>query len=143
MDLTKGPPRSPKSTATLNCVAVARMADKGRAHLAGKIGEYKFGSDYGMDRATLQFLGLTTGEFLEGLKACPDDASLTAWLQTRVKRTTQEIEAYNASRLAPPSTPEQIAFVDKRRAEWAPERTDLKTIFELTELNDRESFGLD
>ena len=143
MDLTKGPPRSPRSTAILNCVAVARMADKGRAHLAGRVGEYKFGSDYGMDRMTLRFLGLTTDEFLEGLKACPDDASLEAWLRHRVKRTAQEAEEYNASRLALPSTPEQIAFVDKRRAEWAPKRTDLKTIFELTELNDRESFGLD
>lgn len=143
MDLTKRPPRSPRSKAIFNCVAVARMADKGRAFLAGKAGEYLFGSDYGMDRGTLQFLGLTTEEFVEGLKACPDDETLSAWLRSRVKRTEQEIEEYNAERLALPSTPEQIAFVNKRRAEWAPNRTDLKTIFELTELNDRESFGLE
>lgn len=118
------------------------MADKGRAYLAGKTGEYLFGSKYGMDRGTLEFLGLTTEEFVEGLKACPDDKTLTAWLRDRVKRTKQEIEDYNTQRLALPSTPEQIAFVNKRREEWAPDRTDLKTIFELTELNDRESFGL-
>ena len=78
MDLTKGPPRSPRSKAVFNCVAVARMADKGRAYLAGKTGEYLFGSKYGMDRGTLEFLGLTTEEFVEGLKACPDDKTLTA-----------------------------------------------------------------
>lgn len=142
MDLTKGPPRSPKSTAILGCVAVARMADKGRAQLAGKIGEYKYGNDSGMDKATLEFLGLTADAFLEALKACPDDAALGAWLRPKVKRTPQEIEQYNQSRLAPPSTPERIAMFQERLAKWAPGRTDLKTVWDLTELDDKKTFGL-
>ena len=73
MDLTKAPPRSPKSKEILGCVAVARMADKGRAHLAGRIGEYKYGNDSGMDRKTLEFLVLTADEFLDALRACLDD----------------------------------------------------------------------
>ena len=92
MDLTKGPPRSPKSTDILNCVAVARMVDKGRAQLANKIGDYKYGDDSGMDKATLEFLGVTVIDFTDALGSCPDDASLEAWLQPRFKRTPDEIE---------------------------------------------------
>lgn len=142
MDLTKGPPRSPKSTAVLGCVAVARMADKGRALLAGKIGEYKYGNDSGMDKATLEFLGLTADEFLEALKSCPDDAALGAWLRPRFKRTAQEVEEYNQSRLGPPTTPERMALFQDRLAKWAPGRTDMKTLWDLTEYDDRKSFGL-
>ena len=142
MDLTKGPPRSPKSTAILGCVAVARMADKGRAQLAGKIGEFKYGNDSGMDKATLEFLGMTADTFLEALKASPDDASLSARLKAGFKRTAQEVEQYNQSRLAPPSTPERIAMFQDRLAKWAPGRTDLKTLWDLTELDDKKTFGL-
>jgi hypothetical protein len=142
MDLTKEPPRSPKSTAILNIVAVARMADKGRAKLAGKAGEYTFGSDSGMDRATLEFLGVTSDAFLEALRSCPDDASLSAWLKPRCKRTSEEINAYNESRTAPPTTPERIAMFKERLAKLAPGRTDLKTLWDLTELDDKKSFGL-
>lgn len=142
MDLTKGPPRSPKSAAILNCVAVARMADKGRAQLAGKIGEYLYGNESGMDRATLEFLGVTSEAFLDALRSCPDDASLETWLQTRFKRTSQEVEEYNQSRSAPPTTPERIAMFQDRLAKLAPGRTDLKALWDLTDLDDKKSFGL-
>ena len=142
MDLTKGPPRSPKSAAILGCVAVARMADKGRGQLAGKIGEYKYGSDSGMDKATLEFMGVTADELLNALRSCPDDASLEAWLRPRFKRTPQEVEQYNQSRLGPPTTPERIAMFQDRLSKMAPGRTDLKTLWDLTDLDDRKSFGL-
>ncbi len=142
MDLTKTPPRSPKSTAVLNCVTAARMADKGRAQLAGKIGEYKYGNDSGMDKATLAFLEVSVENFTTALKTCSDDASLTAWLQGHVQKTAQEIEEFNAARMAPPSTPERIAMFQERLAKLAPGRTDLKTLWDLTELDDRKSFGL-
>ena len=142
MDLTKGPPRSPKSTAILNCVAVARMADKGRAQLAGKVREYKYGNDSGMDKATLHFLGVTSEAFLDALRSCPDDASLETWLRPRFKRTSQEVDEYNRSRTAPPTTPERIAMFQERLAKLAPGRTDLKTLWDLTDLDDKKSFGL-
>lgn len=142
MDLTKGPPRSPKSTAILGCVAVARMADKGRAQLAGKIGEYKYGNDSGMDKATLDFLGVTAEAFLEALRTCPDDASLGARLRPGFKRTPQDVAQYNQSRLGPPTTPERIAMFQDRLARLAPGRTDIQTLWDLTDLDDRKSFGL-
>ena len=142
MDLTRQPPRSPKSTDVLNCVAVARMADKGRAHLAGTIGEYKYGGDSGLDKSILGFLGLTPDAFTEGLKAAQDDASLSAWLKDRVKKTDAEIEAFNAQRLGPPATPEMKALFEQRKATLAPDRDDLTTLWDLTELDDKQSFGL-
>lgn len=143
MDLTKGPPRSAKSAAILGCVAVARMADKGRAQLAGKIGEYKYGNDSGMDKATLDFLGMTADAFLEALRSSPDDTALEARLRPGFKRTPQEVEQYNQSRLGPPTTPERVAMFQDRLAKMAPGRTDLKTLWDLTDLDDRKSFGLD
>ena len=116
MDLTKEPPRSPKSAAILNVVAVARMADKGRGKLAGKIGEYTYGSDSGMDRATLEFLGVSSDEFLDALRSCADDTSLETWLRPRFKRTSKEVEDYNQSRTAPPTAPERIAMFQERLA---------------------------
>jgi hypothetical protein len=141
MDLTKEPPRSPKAT-ILGCVAVARMVDKGRAHLAGTIGEYTYGNDSGMDKGTLAFLGVTAEEFTEALQSCSDDATLEAWLKPRFTKTPEEVEAYNQPRLGPPTTPERIAMFQDRLAKLAPGRTDLTTLWDLTELDDKKSFGL-
>jgi len=43
--------------------------------------------------------------------------------------------------LGPPTTPERIAMFQERLAKWAPGRTDLKTLWDLTDLDDRKSFG--
>lgn len=120
---------------------MARMADKGRGQLLGKIGEYKFGNDSGMDKATLEFLGVTADDFLDALRTCSDDGALEAWLRPRFKRTSAEVQQYNQSRLGPPTTPDRIAMFQERLARLAPGRADLKTLWDLTDLDDRKSFG--
>ena len=142
MDLTRQPPRRPSNAGIAGIVGLARMTDKARGHNAELIGEYKYGNDSGMDKATLAFLEVSVENFTTALKTCSDDASLTAWLQGHVKKTAQEIEEFNAARMAPPSTPERIAMFQERLAKLAPGRTDLKTLWDLTELDDRKSFGL-
>ena len=60
----------------------------------------------------------------------------------RFKKTSEEVDAYNQRRLGPPSTPEMVALFNDRLASLAPGRTDLTTLWDLTELDDNKSFGL-
>ncbi len=55
-DLTRQPPRSPRMRLG-GYVLLPRIIDKGRAALAGKLGEYHYAGK-GMDRHFFNFLGL-------------------------------------------------------------------------------------
>ena len=58
LDLTAGPARTPYLRSVAGVAGAARMGDKARARVAGLIGEYKYGSDSGIDRIILEFLGV-------------------------------------------------------------------------------------
>ena len=84
-DLTARPPRSGYVRSVLGLVATARMADKARAHRAGRMGDYRYGGDSFFDRTLLEFLGLTAAEFEEGAWRNPNDTELGEWILERVE----------------------------------------------------------
>ena len=141
-DLTQSPPRSPYVRDVFHVVGGARMADKARASTGGKLGEYRFGEDSGLDRRVLGFLGLGAEEFREAAYANPNDCELGEWLAENCNRKAEEISVFNAQQVNYGRCGEALARLVKRRAEIVPDRTDIETFFDLMDLDDERSFGL-
>lgn len=94
MDLTTGFPRSPRER-LLGLPMLPRTIDKGRAMLAGTLGEYIYGEKSSFDMAVLDFLSLSPEVFLEGVKTSPDDTAMAKWLKTRGRAfTTAQAEEF-------------------------------------------------
>jgi len=138
-DLTSQPPRSAHSGSLLGIACLARMADKGRAKLAGKIGEYKYGEDSGLDENTLGFIELTADELLEGVRQSPDDGALARWLLERVHKSDQEIAEWNTERRARGPWNDEIQKMFNRRTN-AVGRPDLTTFLDLLDAEDAHDF---
>ncbi len=143
LDLTAGPPRTPYLRSVAGIVGAARMADKARGAKAGKLGEFKYGDDSGLDRAILEFLGIGADEFLEGAYANPNDLELGEWIGQRSSPGPSRISALNARLtvygLRTPGYEERFA---KRREEICPDRPDVQTFFDLIDIDDQQSFGI-
>ncbi len=143
-DLTARPPRSGYVRSVLGLVAAARMADKARAHRAGRMGDYRYGDDSFFDRTLLELLGLTAADFEEGAWRNPNDTELGEWILGRVEAPRPgAVSALNA-RLARhgEAHPEWRERFGQRRDEICPERKDVTTYFELQDIDDQACFGL-
>jgi hypothetical protein len=92
-DLTQQPPRSPR-TRLNGYVILARMIDKGRATVAGNVGEYHFACP--LDQALLGFKEVKAEEIKHLLASGATDEQIVAWLQEHgAKKTPAEIEAWS------------------------------------------------
>jgi hypothetical protein len=92
-DLTKGFPSSPHAMLA-GYVLAKRCVDKGRAHLAGTVGDYHF--DCPLDNIFLGFAGLKGAELGELLATGADDAAVAKWIETKAKeRPRIEIIKWN------------------------------------------------
>jgi len=149
MDLTAGPPRTPYLRSVAGVAGAARMADKARAKVAGSIGDYKYGSDSGIDRIVLEFLGVGEDAFAEAAYANPNDDELTDWVRDHsdlggARIAAPQIAAHNARLCARGlNTPDARDRFLQRRSEVAPERTDITAFFDLIDLDDELCFGID
>lgn len=142
-DLTARPPRSPNVRSVAGMMAVARMGDKARASKCGKIGEYKYGEDSGLDEGILEALGISAADFAEAAYQNPNDLELGEWVRAHSKITQAEISTYNALRaIRGINTPELRERFLQRRNAMCPERTDITTFSELLDYDDEKSFGL-
>jgi hypothetical protein len=143
LDLTQRPPRSPR-TKLGGYVILPRVLDKGRASLAGKLGEYHY-KGAGMDRHFFEFAGIDhealTKEIAKGLS----DGELLAWVQanSRHKRQSWEITAWSNYHLqrGPDSDAETIEYFASEVKKFSPSREDINTWFDLMDLDDYCSFG--
>src|ERR1700733_8474693 len=128
IDLTKRPPRSPRVRLG-GYVILPRMIDKGRAKLAGKVGEFHYNCP--LDQRVTAFAGITADQLLKLLKAGKGDGEVLAWIQAHgKKRRPEEIVAwskYEESRS--PSDPETRAFFNDVHKKMAPKRGDISTWF--------------
>ena len=143
-DLAARPPRSGYVRSVLGLVAAARMADKARAHRAGRMGDYRYGDDSFFDRTLLEFLGLSAADFEEGAWRNPNDTELGEWILERVEAPEPgEVSALNA-RLTRhgEAHPEWAERFRQRRDEICPERKEVTTYFELQDIDDQACFGL-
>jgi hypothetical protein len=142
-DLTARPPRSPRVTLG-GYVQLPRLLDKCRATIAGKNGEYNFGSQ-SMDRHFLNFTGLDEAALKAEVAAGKSDSEMFAWIQASAKtpRAPWEIEQWSdyMQHRGPDSDAETLQFFADAVAKFSTTREDIKTWFDLLDLDDYVSFG--
>ena len=110
-DLTQRPPRSPRVRLG-GYVLLPRILDKGRAALAGKLGEYHY-SGKGMDRHFFNFVGLDHESLKAELAKGGGDWEILNWIQANAKHQRQpwEINATWLSACAAGTAEGQVARV--------------------------------
>ncbi len=142
IDLTQRPPRGFRVRVG-NFVILARMLDKGRATVAGKNGEYEYASS--MDQHLVRFLGFDADALLKELEQGKGDWEILQWIQAHCKnpRVPWEIDAWSnfMEKRGPDSDVETLEFFTDYLAKSSKVREDLKTWFEIIELDDYVSFG--
>ncbi|MBV8074716.1 MAG: DUF5069 domain-containing protein [Candidatus Eremiobacteraeota bacterium] len=135
MDLTTTYPRSVREK-YLGLVQVARTIDKGKADLAGKLGEYKY--DCPMDQHLFEFLGTTGDAFRKAIEK--GDAATEQFVQGLIaKKSPGEIETFNREWLEhgpKPGSDGEKYFLELRNA-VAPERTDVTSWPDLLDLDEK------
>ena len=140
-DLTKGPPRSPRVRVGGYAI-LARMLDKGRATIAGKQGEYKYGCP--MDQRLLEFAGINAAALTKQLATGKGDSEILAWIQKNAKKKPSDAAitcwSANQEQRAPMDT-DSREFFQGIHAKIAPKREDIATWFDLLDLDDYVSFG--
>jgi Domain of unknown function (DUF5069) len=121
-------------------VILPRMLDKGRAHLAGKAGEYHFACP--MDQRFLAFTGLSEEDILNLLKQGKSDSEVLAWVREHAKQNEWDIFTWSEYHMRRgPTDNESREFFNETIQKLAPNRDDIGTWFELLELDDYVSFG--
>lgn len=135
MDLTTSYPRSVREK-HLGLVQVARTIDKGKASLAGKLGEYRY--DCPMDQHLFEFLSISGNDLLEAIKK--GDAAADSYLKTAIgKKNSADLEKFNHEWLeygpAPGSDGEKYFL--ELRGQVAPDRTDVTAWADLLDLDEK------
>ena len=143
IDLIQRPPRSPRVRLG-GYVLLPRILDKGRASLAGKLGEYHYGGK-GMDRHFFNFVGLDHEALTKEISKGGGDGEVLAWVQANAKHQRQpwEIAAWSEYHLhrTPDSDHETLTDFADEVKKFNPTREDINTWFDLLDLDDYCSFG--
>ncbi len=143
LDLTQRPPRSPRVRLG-GYVLLPRILDKGRATLAGKLGEYHY-RGVGMDRHFFNFVNLDHESLKTEIAKGGGDGELLAWIQANAKTPRQpwEIAAWSEYHLrrTPDSDAETLIGFAESVKKFDPNREDVNTWFDLLDLDDYCSFG--
>lgn len=143
IDLTQRPPRSTRVRLG-GYVLLPRILDKGRAALAGKLGEFHYGGK-GMDRHFFNFTGLDHESLKAEIAKGSGDGELLAWVQTHSKPQRQpwEVAAWSDyhERRAPDSDAETLGEFAAAIAKFSSTREDIRTWFDLLDLDDHCTFG--
>jgi hypothetical protein len=92
-NLTKVPPRSPRDRLG-NYALLARMIDKGRAAIAGTVGEYHYACP--LDQMLLEFKGVQADEVKKLLASGATDEQAVTWFNSHgTPKTEEEIKAWS------------------------------------------------
>ena len=121
-----------------------RMLDKGRALGIGKNGEFHY--DCPMDQHLLKFIDISAEALLEEIKKGKGDGEILTWIgeNQKNKRQPWEIEQWSAyfEKRGPDSDQETASFFTNRLVEFGgATREDIKTWFDLLDLDDYVTFG--
>ena len=137
-DLTVGSPLSAHSGGILGVVCLGRLVSKTKAFLNGKLGEYKFGANSGLDVNTMQFLDLTETELVDGVDRRSDLPDLLQWLRSKIDKSRHEIVDWNQDRRARGPWNEEIQkmFDDRAAAVGRPDLTTFLNLLDCEDAND-------
>jgi hypothetical protein len=139
-DLSKEPPSSP-CLRVGGYVLLARMADKGRAHINGTEGDYHFNCP--IDNMLFHFKGVRGSDVRDQLKGGATNEEISIWLDAHGIAKSEEDKREWSDSL------ENLSFrEDSKWKDWFNEETvrlgldpTKATLFDLLEAEDRESFG--
>ncbi len=138
-DLTQRPPRPPYNRDVAGLYGVSRMADKARAARIGKPNGYIYNSP--LDKAILDFLGISAEQFQDAAYHHVNDIELGEWVLEHTDRTGDEIAHMNDVLVNKgPEGKRQLEIFNTMRDRMAPDRTDIKTWFDLLELDDAHTY---
>lgn len=140
-DLALNPPRSPRIRLG-GFVILPRMLDKGRALLAGKIGDYRFHCP--LDQRFTQFVGVDGEAIKEQLAAGKGDGEILEWVLANAanKPDPLAIAAWSrAQEERAPSDVESRQYFNELHRATAAHRSDVTSWFDLLDLDDYASFG--
>jgi len=140
-DLTKHPPRSPRVRLG-GFVHLPRLLDKARAFAAGKNGEYNYNCP--LDRTFFEFTGVDPEALLAEVRAGKSDSEILAWVNdhSTPRREPWEIQAWSLwfSERSPGAAAGHAWFGESIN-KLASGREDIRTFFDLLDLDDYISFG--
>ena len=141
-DLTQRPPRSPHSRLG-GYALLPRMLDKGRATVAGTNGEFHY--DCPLDQHLINFLGFDPAALKEELTTGKGDGEILEWVAANAKhkRFPWEIQQWSdfMAKRGPDSDAETMVFFTNRVGEFSKTREDIKSFFELLDVDDHVTFG--
>jgi hypothetical protein len=142
-DLTQRPPRSPRITLG-GYVLLPRVLDKCRAVVAGKNGEFRYGAQR-MDRHFLNFTGIDEAALQAEVATGKSDSEMLAWVQANAQtpREPWEIAQWSNYHLhrTPDSDAETLQDFAAAVAKLSTAREDIRTWFDLLDLDDHVTFG--
>jgi Domain of unknown function (DUF5069) len=138
-DLTQHPPRSPYATLG-GYVHLPRLIDKARAENAKKAGDYHY--DCPIDGHFFRFTGIKAKAFLAAVKTRKSDSEVLAWVRAHTDRLPADIVAWSAwMRTNGPGGSQGHGWLSERIAALAKDRDDIRTFFDLLDLDDYVTFG--
>ena len=138
-DLAQFPPRSPRIRLG-GYAQLPRILDKARAFAAGKAAEYRYNCP--LDRFFFDFAGIDHKALLAKAKKGASDTDIIEWVEKKSRRTPSEIAAWTAwiETRSPGGTDGHERFHQFIKKS-APERSDIRTLFDMLDLDDYVSFG--
>ena len=142
LDLTQRPPRSARVMLG-GYVLLPRVLDKCRAIIAGKGGEFQYGAQR-MDRHFLHFTGIDEAALKAEVATGKNDSEMLAWVQANSKpREPWEIAQWSNYMVhrSTDSDAETLQFFAEAVGKYSTTREDIKSWFDLLDLDDYVSFG--
>ena len=141
LDLTKRSPRSPR--VRLGGYAILpRMLDKGRASIAGLVGDYHYNCP--LDQQFTSFVGIDASELQKQLAEGKGDGEILDWINATAtnKHSPAEIALWSAYQdQRGPTDLDSRKFFNEYHGQVAPNRTDVATWFDILDIDDHVSFG--
>lgn len=137
LDLTKGPPRSPRDMLA-GLVMLPRTIDKMRALLpGGAIGNYKL---EGFSIRLLEAIGIKPDELQAIVASAASDEEVGAWVHAHSDRSTyDEINQRLAQRSLKHVTPENMAHIESMYPDH--KKTPSGLFFDIMDADDAAAFG--
>jgi hypothetical protein len=123
-------------------VILPRMLDKGRAAVAGTLGEYHY--DCPLDSFLKGFLDFDAAGLKDLLATGAGDGEALAWVtaNARTPRSPVEIAAWSDYlEKAAPGNVGLRGFLHETHQKIAPDRADIHTLFDVLDLDDHLSYG--